>query len=132
MFCCRHINNVCFVGVNLIVFTKTHSTGYINQSAVVYIIYQTNNRGAVKGSSNSSELDLNTVLNWLSSGKFHQNTDVSSKCEQFSYPWTWHTLYLKWWTHFENCSIIFNPIKCSWMIKTQLIISFYINVSYYL
>ena len=32
----RHINTVCFVGIDLVLYTKTHSTDYINHSEVFY------------------------------------------------------------------------------------------------
>ena len=38
-----------FVSICLILSTKTHSSGYINQSAVVCIIYRAPNSGAITG-----------------------------------------------------------------------------------
>ena len=59
----RHRNTVCFVGIDLVLYTKTHSSSYINQSSVVCIIYRAPNIGAITGSADRSEKDLNTVLN---------------------------------------------------------------------
>ena len=49
VFRCRHINIFFFVGIGLVLSTKSRSTGYNDKRKVVYIIYRAPNSRAITG-----------------------------------------------------------------------------------
>ena len=69
VFWCIHKNIFCFVGIDLVLSTKSCSTCYNGQITAVCIFYQAPNRRERMGSDDRSEQDLNAVVNPPASGK---------------------------------------------------------------
>ena len=84
VFGCRHRNNFSFVGIYLVLSTKPHRASYRNQRAVVCILYQAPDTGAITGSADRSEQYINKGVNRPDSGQLRQSTTLSSQCDQLS------------------------------------------------
>ena len=82
VFGCRHRNIFCFVGIGLVLYTKSRSAGYNNQSTVLYIFYHVPNSLAIAGADNRSDQDQNIILIQPVSGKYSKYTTVPWQCER--------------------------------------------------
>ena len=58
--------------------------------------------GAILGSANHGEVDLDSILNHLASGKLRQSNTVPSQCKIFYYIWMWHIMHVDRWSNFKK------------------------------
>ena len=74
------------------VFQNKNYWLHVSQCGCVYYIPSTKQRSDNRGLANRSELDIKSDKNRPASVELRKSTTVSSQCDQFSYPWTWHVL----------------------------------------
>ena len=117
LFCRFGVQNLklCIFCWYIYVFpSKTHSAGYRDHIAVVFILtapfketwlslpqhsdhWKTEE---YQGSAHRGEVDLDSDVNRLASDKLRQSTTVTSQCGWSPYPWTCCILYFYRWYNF--------------------------------
>ena len=132
VFPCRHRNILCFVGIDVLLYTKPWSAGYNNQSELVYIIYRAPNSQKITGAADSSEWYWNTVVNRLFQVNYFNPLLYPVSVSVWPSPECGLLGTSIWGPHFENLSFVVYPITCSQTIENQHTISYYIKLIYYL
>ena len=90
---------------------------YINRTIQQHSIYITPTRqplkdGAILGSAERGEVDIDSDVNCTASGNIRKSTTVPIQCEQLPWTWTWRLMYFDCWSHFETLPGIFWSVVC--------------------